>query len=212
MATNRETYLATFDELHTLGTSLYADYTQGKKTKEEVVDQCESIFLYAYLLGYRIGIDDLDIEEDEAIYYLDSLNNSNNAQESVNRPFLEDGVEKTFRECLEEHLDNLDGETSIEKVLNTEWHRNINSGIQQLATDYVETNSSSAQTTPYVYKTWRTELDNKVRDTHSYLEGMKVGVNDEFYTYNGDHAMYPGMFDNASEDVNCRCTVHLSKE
>lgn len=206
MATNRETYLTTFDELHALGKSLYQDYVQGNKTIKEVTEQCEDLFYYAYMLGYRIGGDDLDIEEDEAVYYLDYLKGTDNPTKSVNQSFIEDGAKKTFKDCIKEHLENLDGESSIEKVLDTEWHRNTNSGIQQFATDYAKNTSS------VLYKVWRTELDNKVRDTHSYLEGMKVGINDEFYTYNGDHALYPGMFDNASEDVNCRCTVHITKD
>ena len=50
-------------------------------------------------------------------------------------------------------------------------------------------------------------LDDRVRDTHDYLEGVEVGLDDEFYTYLGNKAMFPGQFGVAEEDVNCRCWV-----
>lgn len=206
MSKNRQLYLDTFDELHVLGETLYQDYLQGNKTIEEVTKQCEDLFIYAYLLGYQIGLDDLDIQEDEAIYYLDSIKGTSKPQESVDKMFIQDGEEKNFVSCIKEHLENEDGASSIEKVLSTEWHRDINAGIQQSAEDYTN------ETGKGITKTWLTVLDDKVRDTHSYLEGMTIGVNEDFYTYNGDHAPYPGLFDSASEDVNCRCTVRLNKE
>ena len=59
-------------------------------------------------------------------------------------------------------------------------------------------------------KTWKSMKDDKVRDTHDYLDGMTVGFDEDFYTYNGDHAKYPGLFGVPEEDVNCRCLVHLN--
>lgn len=53
--------------------------------------------------------------------------------------------------------------------------------------------------------------DDKVRDTHDYLEGMSVGIDEEFYTYDGDHALYPGGFENAQNNVNCRCFLTYTK-
>lgn len=205
MPTNRETYLATFDELHVLGTTLYQDYSQGKKSVKEVIEECENFFIYAYLLGYRIGGDDIDIGEDEAMYYLNTVKDTDKPLQSVFATFEEDGKEKDFEDCLREHLENEEGASSIEKVLATEWHRNTNRGIQDFATDY------SVATGIDLKKVWHTVLDDKVRDTHSYLEGMEVGIDEEFYTYNGNHALYPGQFANASEDVNCRCSVQLKK-
>ncbi len=206
MATNRDTYLATFDELHVLGESLYQDYLQGKKSVKEVTEECENFFIYAYLLGYRIGADDIDIEEDEAMYYLNTVKDTDKPLQSVFATFEEDGKEKNFEDCIHEHLENEDGASAIEKVLTTEWHRNANRGIQDFGQDYVTSTGSS------IKKVWHTVLDDKVRDTHSYLEGMKVGLDEEFYTYNGDHALYPGQFSKASEDVNCRCSVVLKQE
>lgn len=59
-------------------------------------------------------------------------------------------------------------------------------------------------------KTWMTMLDEKVRDTHQYLEGMTIPLDDEFYTYDGDHAQAPGGFTSAAENCNCRCQLDIS--
>ncbi len=59
-------------------------------------------------------------------------------------------------------------------------------------------------------KTWVTMLDDKVRETHAYLEGMTVPIGDDFYTYDGDHAPAPGLFDLAENNVNCRCELVFS--
>lgn len=59
-------------------------------------------------------------------------------------------------------------------------------------------------------KTWLTMLDDKVRDTHIYLESVSVGINDDFYTFDNDHAPYPGAFGKAENNVSCRCEVKYS--
>lgn len=59
-------------------------------------------------------------------------------------------------------------------------------------------------------KTWVTMLDEKVRDTHQYLEGMTVPLDDEFYTYDGDHAQAPGGFTAAQNNCGCRCMLDIS--
>ena len=52
--------------------------------------------------------------------------------------------------------------------------------------------------------------DEKVRDTHQYLELMTVDIDEDFYTYDGDHASAPGMFELAQNNVNCRCELLFS--
>ena len=59
-------------------------------------------------------------------------------------------------------------------------------------------------------KTWLTMLDDKVRDTHVYLESVSVGISDDFYTYDNDHAPYPGAFGKATNNIGCRCEVEYS--
>jgi hypothetical protein len=54
-------------------------------------------------------------------------------------------------------------------------------------------------------------MDNRVRDTHFYLEGMTVDINDKFYTYDGDSAYRPGGFEKAENNCGCRCLLMYSR-
>ena len=58
-------------------------------------------------------------------------------------------------------------------------------------------------------KTWQTMLDDKVRDQHSYLQGITIPIDAEFYTYTGAHAICPGKFNEADNDCNCRCWLNF---
>ena len=58
-------------------------------------------------------------------------------------------------------------------------------------------------------KRWQTMMDDRVRDTHSYLEGMEVPYNEDFWTYDSDHAPAPGMFNRPENNINCRCVVEV---
>lgn len=54
-------------------------------------------------------------------------------------------------------------------------------------------------------KTWHTMEDDKVRDTHEYIDRMTKPIDEPFYTFDGDSAMYPQGFESASNNINCRC-------
>lgn len=59
-------------------------------------------------------------------------------------------------------------------------------------------------------KTWLTMLDDRVREEHQYLESVSVPIDSEFYTFDGDHAPAPGMFQNVANNANCRCELAFS--
>lgn len=63
-----------------------------------------------------------------------------------------------------------------------------------------------------VSKVWCTMLDEDVRDTHRYLEGMMIPLNDYFFTWDGDSALAPHGFSQARNNVHCRCVLMLRKE
>lgn len=206
MATRKQSegeklYIAEFDEINRLGDYLYEEYTSGKRTTVEINAILSDIFLSAFLRGVLVAFTDLgiDIESDEYAYYKSLLDDSNVAEQSVNQEI--DG--KTYQERVEEHLLNLDGESSIQKIVETEVHRNMNNAIYDVGNVIQESG------TP-IYKTWRTMLDDRVRDSHDYLEGTKLEIDEEFYTYNGNHALFPGQFGVGEEDVNCRCYAQIS--
>lgn len=61
-----------------------------------------------------------------------------------------------------------------------------------------------------VQKQWLSAFDEKVRDSHRWLNGKTVGANEDFVLppeYGGYKANSPGSFDVAGENINCRCTV-----
>lgn len=62
-----------------------------------------------------------------------------------------------------------------------------------------------------VMKTWETMGDNRVRETHEYLEGVTIPIDEEFVTIGGDSALAPGMFSEASQNCNCRCWISVKQ-
>ena len=92
--------------------------------------------------------------------------------------------------------DDINLTDAIIRILETEMHRDANEAA-------LETARHAGATT----KTWVTMLDDKVRETHDYLEGVTVGIDDEFITFDGDKATAPGLFSLAENNVNCRCEL-----
>lgn len=57
-------------------------------------------------------------------------------------------------------------------------------------------------------KTWRTKKDDRVRLTHGAMEGETVGIDEKFYTADGNELLYPGDPEAPlSETANCRCRL-----
>lgn len=60
------------------------------------------------------------------------------------------------------------------------------------------------------HKTWHCLMLPTSRDTHIYLDGVTKELDEEFYTYNGNSALYPKAFGEADEDINCLCYLTFS--
>ncbi len=59
-----------------------------------------------------------------------------------------------------------------------------------------------------IRKEWLSSRDDKVRETHVELDGQTVGVNEDFVVKStGASGPSPAAFGEASEDINCRCTI-----
>lgn len=108
---------------------------------------------------------------------------------------------ETYRDRILKQLeeDSLDG---VFRIIDTEAHRDYNTGVYD---------AGKKSGIKGLRKRWETMMDNKVRDPHSYLQGVTVGIDDEFYTYTGDSALYPGGFGVPELDIGCRCWITLSK-
>lgn len=88
-------------------------------------------------------------------------------------------------------------------------------GIMLVAeTDATRVMNTAADTTAVKggarYKTWQTMEDDRVRSTHAFIQGMQVGINDLFVTYDGDSARFPGDFGFVENNANCRCYLSYS--
>ena len=188
-----ENYTAAIDELNILTTTSYESATDKDKNTniEQVTDDVLTFLILAYqdgvketstMLGEEITVDISHMEQ--AIY--------------------KEIAGKTFEDRVRDHVeeDDLQG---LQMLVESEYHRVFNSAEEDAANDY----ASYAEVE--ISKTWRTVMDNKVRDTHAYLEGMTVGLDQKFYTYDGDSASSPGQFSKASNNVNCRCVLIFNK-
>ena len=160
---------------------LFSGKKPEKKKVEEFCDYLEFVLCMVYAYGWQ------DAEEIVGIVPF----KDGDDLKTVNA----DIAGKTFRERIEE-------DTSYEEVLriiDTESHRDYNTAVYEAA------KSSGVP----VKKLWNTMLDDKVRETHRYLEGIEVGLDDLFYSESGASALYPGGFGDPEEDCNCRCFVTL---
>ena len=58
-----------------------------------------------------------------------------------------------------------------------------------------------------VEKVRATMEDERVRETHNFLDGVGVPLGTLFVAIDGDSARYPGDFAKAENNTNCRCTL-----
>ena len=159
---------------------------RDKREEEDIIDELLDLFLLAYAMGNSVTNDNLSSD------YAPSV-------DDVMKVVDAKVAGKTWRERVEDYFANGGTGEDIARIADTEMHRIANTAALDTA-KYAGAKS----------KTWVTMLDDRVRDTHDYLEGETVGINDDFYTYDGDHASAPGLFELAENNVNCRCELLFS--
>lgn len=178
-----------FDELNRFDDGIRKRFGEEKLRKEEeedIIDELFDLFLLAYAMGNSVTNDNLSSSYEPS---LDEVMKTVNAEVAG----------KTWRQRVEDYFASGGNVDDIVRIAETEMHRIANSAAITTA------RRAGAKT-----KTWVTMLDEKVRDTHSYLESVSVGIDDDFYTFDGDHAPAPGMFELAENNVNCRCELIFS--
>lgn len=185
-------YVTALDELNLLTSTSYyqAAGSDLAARVDQIADDVLSFLIKAYtqgvegaaiMLGYDLEVDVSMMEQ--AIY------------QSI------DG--KTYADRVADHV--LAGDLQgLITLVESEYHRVYNAAVTDGGRKYVEHGSFG------VVKTWVTVRDERVRETHQYLEGQSVPLEEEFFTYDGDHAAYPGGFTRAENNVNCRCITVLS--
>ena len=186
--------LMPFDEINALRETLtYGQYTDkdGKRkyvpTYKDVEDEFEDILIMSYLMGSKAAGQMLGIEPMITIFDMEKVINKKIAG-------------KTWRERLRDQIDNGGTVEDIMRIAETESHRDTNEAIYDIARD-------SGMT---LYKTWETMGDDRVREAHEEIQGQTVPFDDVFVTWDGQEARFPGDFDNAELNVNCRCWLSVS--
>ena len=181
-----------FDELNRLDSEIrerFGDESLQKRDKreeEDIIDELLDLFLLAYAMGNSVTNENL-------------LSDYAPSVDDVMKVVDAKVAGKTWRERVEDYFANGGTGEDIARIADTETHRIANTAALDTA-KYAGAKS----------KTWVTMMDDRVRDTHDYLEGETVGIDEDFYTYDGDHASAPGLFELAENNVNCRCELLFS--
>lgn len=144
---------------------------------------CEDEILDLLLMAYTFGCEDAN----EMLYTQIAP-----TYEEMRKSIYKKVAGKDFVERIDEYAESGTVE-DIMRVAETDSHRVYN--------DAAFTTAKEAGAT---MKTWNCLFVNS-RDTHIVLDGTVVPIDAEFYTFMGNHAMYPGEFGVAEEDCHCNC-------
>lgn len=178
-----------FDELNKFADQIRNRYGKEKlkaEDAEDIIDELFDLFLLSYAMGNEVTGENLGKSWRPSV---DDVEKTVNAKVAG----------KTWKERVEDYFANGGSVDDIVRIAETEMHRIANTAALDTAKKIGATK-----------KTWATMRDDKVRTDHDYLEGSTVGIDEDFYTWQGYHAPAPGMFGVAEEDVNCRCELIFS--
>ena len=183
------TSILPFDELNKFEATLRERFADGKLVKEDeedIIDEMLDLFLLAYAKGNSVTNANLSSDWMPTV-------------DDVMKVVDERVAGKTWRERVEEYFANGGSVDDLVRIAETETHRDANTAA-------LDTARKAGATS----KTWITMMDDRVRDSHDYLLGQTVGIDEDFYTWDGAHAPAPGMFGVPEEDINCRCECEFS--
>lgn len=160
---------------------------KSRQDCEDILDELLDLFLLSYAKGATATNTELGTAEMPSVDAVDA---------AVYAPV----AGETWRDRVLGYYESGGTLYDIQRIAETDATRIYNQG----AVDAVVVNGTTG-----VSKRWRTMNDDRVRDTHDYLEGMVVPFDADFYTYDGDHAPFPGMFELPENSINCRCVVEV---
>lgn len=173
-------YLLKFDELNRLQ-GVIQRFVESATDVREAENIFDDLLIDAYVEGFS-GVN----------YLLEADNNIDKFQLEAAKDKRYDG--ESIQDKLRKYY--ADGDIgSIKTLIDSEFHRMYGQGGYD---------SASKIDRPIV-KRWRTVGDDKVRDTHDFLDGTTTPLDGYFYSFDGDYGLAPGMFQTADNNANCRC-------
>ena len=180
-----------FDELNKVKEGLSIHFEDGKiRSKadcEDIIDEMLDLFLLAYANGSEVTRSDLGSDYEPSL---------SDAMKTIDREV----AGKTWRERVWDYFDSGGTIADIERIIDTETHRDAN-----------EAAYDTAKKAGATKKTWHCMMLPTSRDTHVYLNGVTAPIDGEFYSFNGGSTQFPGQWDIAEEDVNCLCWLTYGK-
>ena len=215
--------LPPFDELEAFRSELEQDFQlppeERKRRKRDRIDEILEMLIMAYMYGNESAntmlfgpdiVDTIDPDEPNRPVRIDV--------DDMNKSVFKDIAGKDWEQRVSEYYDSDSGTVDdVIRVVDTDMNRIYNDSVldvgEKANSGRVEwTNEDVPAPDPNgkVMKTWVTMADDRVRDTHDYLEGTSVPVDSRFYTFDNDYARYPGDFQLPQNNINCRCRISLS--
>ena len=202
--------LPAFDELSNIRTTISEEMT-AMYEKERHINRkrFEDMIFELITMGYVYGIEvaGLDLEADIPV-------NAERMKDVAWKPTAGENFGKRIRNHFDEYNRSPQDEAARAKlaeqlsvIAETETHRSINTGAQDGADEYAEEHPTAT-----LFKRWVTMGDDRVRDTHDFLEGAIVPKDARFYSYDGDSARFPGDFVRPENNINCRCIIRSVKQ
>lgn len=161
---------------------------KSRQDAEDIIDELLDLFLLSYASGVTATSTELGTVLSPSV-------------EDIDAAVFAEVAGETWKQRVMDYYDSGGTLYDIQRIAETDATRIYNQG----ALDTVSVNNAQDGTV----KRWVTMMDDRVRDTHSYLEGMEVPYNARFYTYDGDSAEAPGMFSLPENNIGCRCVVEI---
>ena len=210
--------VAVLDELDVLAKRLIEETENlpPEQKRKHITDEVYELLVLAYIYGIdRVQRQDIEgglpRSESEAVFT--ALERSEQPKteeipyktEDLYRALYKPVAGETFEERISRRIQEgtLDRET-LRRILETDYHRMEETGAYDRAVSYSE------ETGLLPYKVWQTMRDDRVRDTHQYIEGVEVPLDAWFYTYDSDTARFPGDFELPENNIGCRCWLRYT--
>ena len=215
--------LPPFDELEAFRSELEQDFQlppeERKRRKKDRIDEILEMLIMAYMFGNESAntmlfgpdiVDTIDPDEPNRPVRIDV--------DDMEKSVFKDIAGKDWEQRVSEYYDSDSGTVDdVIRVVDTDMNRIYNDSVLDVGekanrgkVERADTDKPVPDATGRVMKTWVTMADDRVRDTHDYLEGMSVPINERFFTFDNDYARYPGDFQLPQNNINCRCRISLS--